>query len=96
MVSNFIFNANRSIHTFIHGVYMHAYIHTYIHTHNIHEEHAYIHSYIHGHMKNMHTYNIHEEHGYIHALRGNFQVSFNNFVAMKIAGFEAEDKVFAL
>ena len=31
-----------------------------------------------------------------HALRGNFQVSFNNFVAMKIAGFEAEDKVFAL
>ena len=50
--------------------------------------HAYIHT---THTKNMDTY-IHVE----HALRGNFQVSFNNFVAMKIAGFEAEDKVFAL
>jgi hypothetical protein len=66
---------------------LHTYIHTYIHS-CIHEGHARI-----------HTYNTHEEHGYIHvehALRGNFQVSFNNFVAMKIAGFEAEDKVFAL
>ena len=73
-------------HKFIHIIYtknLHTYIHTYMK-----DMHAYIHT---THTKNMDTY-IHVE----HALRGNFQVSFNNFVAMKIAGFEAEDKVFAL
>ena len=81
------------IHIFIHIVYtknMHTYIHTYIRS-CIHEEHARIHTYIHTQRTDMDTYK-HVE----HALRGNFQVSFNNFVAMKIAGFEAEDKVFAL
>ena len=66
---------------------MHTFIHTFIHAY-MKNMHAYIHT---THTKNMDTY-IHVE----HALRGNFQVSFNNFVAMKIAGFEAEDKVFAL
>ena len=31
MVSNFIFNANRSIHTFIHMKNMHTYTHIFIH-----------------------------------------------------------------
>ena len=56
---------------------MHTFIHTFIHAY-MKNMHAYIHT---THTKNMDTY-IHVE----HALRGNFQVSFNNFVAMKIAG----------